>query len=110
MPVDGYQRTTAQGVFALGDVSSPYQLKHVANHEARVVQENLLHAWEDGADLVRTDHRFVPAAVFTDPQIAEVGLTEEQARDQGLDITVKVQKYYDVATAGRWRTPRACAR
>ncbi|MFG1780995.1 mycothione reductase [Rhodococcus oryzae] len=96
--VDRFQRTTAEGVFALGDVSSPYQLKHVANHEARVVQENLLrNAWADGADLVRTDHRFVPAAVFTDPQIAEVGLTEEQARDQGLDITVKVQKYSDVA-------------
>ena len=36
--VDEYQRTTARGIFALGDVSSDYQLKHVANHEARVVQ------------------------------------------------------------------------
>jgi pyruvate/2-oxoglutarate dehydrogenase complex dihydrolipoamide dehydrogenase (E3) component len=35
--VDEYQRTTARGIFALGDVCSPYQLKHVANHEARVV-------------------------------------------------------------------------
>ncbi len=35
--VDEYQRTTARGIFALGDVSSQYQLKHVANHEARVV-------------------------------------------------------------------------
>lgn len=101
--VDEYQRTTAEGVFALGDVSSPYQLKHVANHEMRVVQHNLLHdAWNDTAAhslsrLRRTDHRFVPAAVFTDPQIAEVGLTEEQAREAGLDITVKVQNYGDVA-------------
>lgn len=96
--VDRYQRTTAEGVFALGDVSSPYQLKHVANHEARVVQENLLRgAWAEDADLVETDHRFVPAAVFTDPQIADVGLTEEQAREQGLDISVKVQSYSDVA-------------
>lgn len=96
--VDRYQRTTAEGVFALGDVSSPYQLKHVANHEARVVRENLLRgAWAEDADLVETDHRFVPAAVFTDPQIADVGLTEEQAREQGLDISVKVQSYSDVA-------------
>ncbi|QCQ90690.1 mycothione reductase [Rhodococcus sp. SGAir0479] len=101
--VDEYQRTTAEGVFALGDVSSPYQLKHVANHEMRVVQHNLLHdAWNDGAGhslsrLRRTDHRFVPAAVFTDPQIADVGMTEEQAREAGLDITVKVQNYGDVA-------------
>ncbi|RVW09819.1 mycothione reductase [Prescottella agglutinans] len=101
--VDEYQRTTAEGVFALGDVSSPYQLKHVANHEMRVVQHNLLHdAWNDAAAdsvsrLRRTDHRFVPAAVFTDPQIADVGMTEEQAREAGLDITVKVQNYSDVA-------------
>ena len=45
--VDEYQRTTARGVFALGDVSSPYQLKHVANHEARVVRHNLLCDWDD---------------------------------------------------------------
>jgi len=96
--VDEYQRTTAEGVFALGDVSSPYQLKHVANHEMRVVQHNLLHdAWGSTAHLRRTDHRFVPAAVFTDPQIADVGMTEEQAREAGLDITVKLQNYCDVA-------------
>ncbi|MBW4777941.1 mycothione reductase [Rhodococcus fascians] len=97
--VDEFGRTTAEGVFALGDVSSPYQLKHVANHEARVVQHNLLQdAWHGDTSALRTyDHRFVPAAVFTDPQIAEVGMTEEQARDAGLDITVKVQNYGDVA-------------
>ncbi|NLE82075.1 MAG: mycothione reductase [Rhodococcus sp.] len=96
--VDEYQRTTAEGVFALGDVSSPYQLKHVANHEARVVQHNLLgDAWNDTSDLRATDHRFVPAAVFTNPQIADVGLTENEARAQGFDITVKVQAYGDVA-------------
>ncbi|MDJ0424543.1 mycothione reductase [Rhodococcus fascians] len=97
--VDEFGRTTAEGVFALGDVSSPYQLKHVANQEARVVQYNLLQdAWHGDTSALRTyDHRFVPAAVFTDPQIAEVGMTEEQARDAGLDITVKVQNYGDVA-------------
>ncbi|WP_009479772.1 mycothione reductase [Rhodococcus sp. JVH1] len=96
--VDDYQRTSAEGVFALGDVSSPYQLKHVANHEARVVQHNLLQdAWTDTSGLRASDHRFVPAAVFTDPQIAHVGLTEAEAREAGWDITVKVQAYGDVA-------------
>ncbi len=96
--VDEYQRTTAEGVFALGDVTSPYQLKHVANHEARVVAHNLLHrAWDSTGDLTRADHRFVPAAVFTDPQIADVGLTETAAREAGYDIAVKVQRYADVA-------------
>jgi mycothione reductase len=96
--VDEFQRTTARGVFALGDVSSSYQLKHVANHEARVVQHNLLlDAWSGTSELRRSDHRFVPSAVFTDPQIATVGLTEEQARAAGYDVSVKVQNYGDVA-------------
>ncbi|MEE6176422.1 mycothione reductase [Mycobacterium sp. 050134] len=95
--VDEYQRTSARGVFALGDVSSPYQLKHVANHEARVVRHNLLCDWDDTASMAVTDHRFVPAAVFTDPQLAAVGLTEYQARAQGFDISVAIENYGDVA-------------
>ncbi|MGV9712403.1 mycothione reductase [Gordonia sp. NPDC003424] len=94
--VDSHGRTDARNVWALGDVSSPYQLKHVANHEERVVQANLLKGW-DADDLDAFDHRFVPAAVFTHPQIANVGLTEREAYAQGLDITVKVQDYGDVA-------------
>lgn len=95
--VDDYQRTTARGVYALGDVSSAWQLKHVANHEMRVVRHNLLRDWDDTAAMVTSDHRFVPSAVFTDPQIATVGLTETQARDEGFDIVVKVQNYGDTA-------------
>ncbi|WKG05785.1 mycothione reductase [Mycolicibacterium sp. HK-90] len=95
--VDEYQRTTARGIFALGDVSSDYQLKHVANHESRVVRENLLCDWDDTAEMARSDHRFVPSAVFTDPQIATVGLTEAQARDEGYDVVTKVQTYGDTA-------------
>jgi len=95
--VDDFQRTTAPGIFALGDVSSDYQLKHVANHESRVVRENLLRDWDDTANLVRSDHRFVPSAVFTEPQIATVGLTEAEAREAGYDIVTKVQDYGDTA-------------
>ncbi|OBA81704.1 mycothione reductase [Mycobacterium sp. 1164966.3] len=95
--VDQYQRTSARGVFALGDVSSPYQLKHVANHEARVVQHNLLCDWDDTESMAVTDHRFVPSAVFTDPPLATVGLTENQAIARGFDISVKIQDYGDVA-------------
>jgi mycothione reductase len=80
-------------VYALGDVSSPFQLKHVANHESTVVAHNLLHP-----DAPRpVDHRFVPAAVFTEPQIAAVGRTEQQCRAEGLDYAVHVQAYGDVA-------------
>ncbi|OBH05280.1 mycothione reductase [Mycobacterium sp. E3247] len=95
--VDEYQRTSARGVFALGDISSPYQLKHVANHEARVVQHNLHCDWDDTGSMVMTDHRYVPSAVFTDPQVATVGLTENQAIAKGFDISVAIHDYGDVA-------------
>ncbi|MGP5113113.1 mycothione reductase [Corynebacterium casei] len=91
--VDDFGRTTAEGVWALGDVSSPYMLKHVANAETKAVRHNMLHP----DDMVPMPHDHVPSAIFTHPQIATVGLTEEEARAQNLDITVKVQNYGDVA-------------
>jgi mycothione reductase len=87
--VDAQQRTTVPHIWALGDVSSPYQLKHVANHEARVVAHNLAHP----DDLVESDHRFVPSAVFTHPQLASVGVTEAEAADAGIDYVTALQTY-----------------
>ena len=87
--VDSCGRTTAAGVWSLGDVSSKHQLKHVANHEARVVAHNIAHP----DDLVESDHRFVPSAVFTHPQLASVGLTEEQAIASGQPYVTAVQAY-----------------
>jgi mycothione reductase len=87
------QRTSMRGVWALGDITSPYMLKHVANHEARVVAHNISHP----DDLRFTDHTTVPHAVFTNPQIAAVGLTEMQARSEGIDILVSIQRYGDIA-------------
>lgn len=91
--VDEHGRTDAEGTWAMGDVSAPYQLKHLANHEARVLAYNLVHP--DG--LRSFDHRGVPSAVFTHPQIATVGLTEQQAREAGHQVSVKVQAYGDTA-------------
>lgn len=90
--VDEFGRTTADGVWALGDVSSPYLLKHVANAEMRAVKHNIAHP----EDLRPMPHDLVPAAVFSSPQVAYVGLTEAQAREK-YDVTVKIQNYSDVA-------------
>ncbi|WP_030761475.1 mycothione reductase [Streptomyces sp. NRRL F-2664] len=91
--VDAQQRTSAAGVFALGDVCTPFPLKHVANREAQVVAHNLLHP----DDPVRTSHEAVPAGVFTHPQIAQVGRTEQQCREEGLDYAVAVRRFADTA-------------
>ncbi|MGJ7906205.1 mycothione reductase [Actinopolyspora sp. H202] len=91
--VDSTQRTTVEGVWALGDVSSEYELKHVANHEERVVQHNLLYPDTP----IESDHRFVPHAVFSDPQIASVGLTEQQAAEHGIGYVTATQDYGGIA-------------
>ena len=91
--VDAEQRTNVDGVFALGDISSDYQLKHVANHEMRVVKHNLLHPHAP----IESDHRFVPHAVFGHPQIAAFGLTEQELRARGGPYLSHVQDFGDVA-------------
>lgn len=91
--VDEFQRTNVEGIFALGDISAAHQLKHVANHEARVVKHNLINP----DALITSDHRFVPAAVFTNPQIASVGITEHHAVEHGIAYVAKTQNYSDIA-------------
>ncbi|GAA3578018.1 mycothione reductase [Amycolatopsis ultiminotia] len=91
--VDDHQETSVAGIYALGDLSSPLELKHVANHEARVVQHNLLHPDER----IKADHRFVPHAVFTSPQVASVGVTEREAESRGLSYVVSKQDYAGIA-------------
>ena len=86
---DEQLRTTAAGVWALGDITNPVQLKHVANHEARVVRHNLTHP--DAPTTV--DHRFVPHAVFGYPQVASVGLTERECRQGQIPYRSHVQPY-----------------
>lgn len=98
--VDQYQRVLADGVaveglYALGDICDVHQLKHVANYQARVVAHNLEHP----DDLRGTGNRPVPWAVFSYPEIAQVGLTEAEAVEEIGDenVSVHVQKYGDTA-------------
>ncbi|MFF3991003.1 mycothione reductase [Streptomyces sp. NPDC001797] len=90
---DGAYRTSVPGVWALGDAVNHFQLKHVANAESRVVRHNILHPQD-----VRTlSNAVAPHAVFTHPQIAGVGLTEQEARQRGIDCLVSVRDYADTA-------------
>jgi mycothione reductase len=90
--VDEYGRTTAEGIWSLGDASTPYPLKHVANAEGRTLAHNLAHP----GDLRPYPHDWVPAAVFTEPQIATVGAREQDLSHQRPYVTA-VQEYADVA-------------
>lgn len=81
------------GLFALGDVSSEWQLKHVANHEARIVAHNLLHPEE----LLSNTLSPVPGAIFAHPQIAHFGLTEAEALAAGIEVVAVTQEFGSTA-------------
>ena len=93
---DDQLRTSADGVWALGDVTNPIQLKHTANAEARLVAHNLAHPSESRS----IDRRFVPHAVFGHPQIGSVGSTEQNPIDGGQPYLVATREY--AATAYGW--------
>jgi mycothione reductase len=90
---DATYRTAVPGVWALGDVTNHFQLKHLANAELRVVRHNILNP-DDQRTLGATP---VPYAVFSSPQVAGVGLTEQQAREQGVPHLVSVRNFADTA-------------
>jgi mycothione reductase len=94
--VDSTMATSVEGVYAVGDVSNREQLKHLANAEAKVAFWNIAHP-----DRPRSvDTKAVPHAVFSSPQVAAVGMTEEQATEAGIDYVVGRRDYG--ATAYGW--------
>jgi dihydrolipoamide dehydrogenase len=76
-------QTMAPSIWAIGDVTTGPMLAHKATHEGRTVIENML-----GDSSGEKTPRAMPAVVFTDPEIAWCGITEEQARAQGKSVTV----------------------
>lgn len=90
---DTAYRTSVPGVWALGDATNHFQLKHLANAEMRVVRHNLVHP----GDPWRLPAGFVPHAVFSEPPVAGVGLTEQEARRSASDHVVAVRPYSDTA-------------
>ena len=83
--VNEYMQTSLPNIYACGDVSGPWQLTHAAAHQAWYCAMNALWGrfWR-----FRVAATVMPAAVFTDPEVARVGLTEAEARAAGLDIEV----------------------
>ena len=77
--VDARLRTSNKKVFAIGDVAGGYQFTHVAGYHASIVIKNALFNLPS-----KTDERAVPWVTYTDPQIAQVGLTEAKAEEQGV--------------------------
>lgn len=73
-------RTNINGVYAAGDVNGKYQLAYVATKEGEIAAENIC-----GRD-VSIDYSIIPEVIFTDPEIGVCGLTEEKAKERGIDV------------------------
>ena len=89
---DEYLRTTADGVWALGDIVGEYLLKHSANHEAQAVARNLF-----GDDLQPVDYTAMPFAVFASPEVAGVGAHESALREGGTEYATRTYQYDQTA-------------
>ncbi len=89
--VNEYLETTKPGIWALGDATGKYMFRHTANYESDVVSMN---AFTDRKHSV--DYHAVPHAVFGYPQVAGVGMTEEEAMAAGYEILVGRARYPDV--------------
>lgn len=84
VPVDPWMRTSAEGVWAVGDVVATPQLAHVGFAEAIVAVKGML-----GEPVVPVDYGRVPWCIYSNPEVAFAGMTEAAAREAGIDVVVK---------------------
>jgi mercury(II) reductase len=92
--VDAHMRTSCEHVYAAGDVTGRDQFVYMAAYGAKLAAKNALNG-----DSLRYDSAAMPAVVFTDPQVASVGLTEVSARAAGYDVRVSVLALDQLARA-----------
>ena len=90
---DEYLETTVPGIWALGDIVGRYMLKHNANLEASHVANNILRPEHKTA----VDYHAMPHAIFASPQVASVGVTEQEAIKQGVPYVAATYDYHETA-------------
>ena len=81
---DNFMETNEKGIFAIGDVTSPPWLAHKASHEGVICAEKIFGI----KDIHTIDTQSIPGCTYCRPQIASIGLTEEQANNLDLDISI----------------------
>ena len=87
--VDEYLETNIKGIFALGDVVGKYQFKHNANNEAQYAYNNIVHPDKK----IPVNYTAMPRAIFTNPQIAAVGYTEQQLTKEKIEYEKSIYPY-----------------
>jgi pyruvate/2-oxoglutarate dehydrogenase complex dihydrolipoamide dehydrogenase (E3) component len=82
---DEYLQTLYPNIYACGDVAGPYQFTHTASHQAWYAAVNALFG---RFKRFKADYRVIPWATFTDPEVARVGINEQEAKERGIPVTV----------------------
>jgi len=96
LPADTDQRTTTEHIFAAGDVCGPYELVHIAIEQGEIAAHNAARDLGFSEEPERrTDYRLKLYGIFTDPQVAMVGLSETEAREAGRKIAVATSPFDD---------------
>ncbi|HEY3094406.1 MAG TPA: dihydrolipoyl dehydrogenase [Nitrososphaera sp.] len=90
--VDDYLETNVRGIFALGDAVGRYLFKHAANHEAQYALHNLMHEKK-----IPVDYAAMPHAIFSSPQVAGAGYTEQELNAKGIPYTKAIYPYIRTA-------------
>jgi mercuric reductase len=85
--IDEHMRTSVEGIWAAGDATGRYQFTPIAQYQARIAVDDMF-----GGDAEPADYSVLPTAIFTEPELAGVGLTEQEARDQGLEYEAVVHE------------------
>ncbi|EDX90229.1 FAD-dependent oxidoreductase [Alcanivorax sp. DG881] len=83
--VNDHLQSRFPNIYACGDVAGPYQFTHTASHQAWYASVNALFGF---AKKFKVDYRVIPWCTFTDPEVARVGLNEQEANEQGIDYEV----------------------
>ena len=83
--VDEHMRTSVNGIWAAGDVTGRYQFTPIAQYQARIAVDDMF-----GREGATADYSILPTAIFTEPELAGVGLTEQDAREQEIDHEVVI--------------------
>ncbi len=92
--VDRRLRTSSKHIYACGDVAGPYPFTHMAEYQAGIVISNAIFRFPK-----KTNYRVVPWVTYSDPELARVGMTELQAKEQGLDVDVLRFSFSDIDRA-----------
>lgn len=90
-----HQQTTAAHILAAGDCCGPFEVVHIAIEQGELAARNAARVLQKDDDLARIDYRLKLYAVFTEPQVASVGLSETEARSRGLDFLTATYPFND---------------